>query len=109
MKLKDATPFGVIIEAWERLPEIENTKGQAIVFLDKRSGKVRTAYDYEEFYEHEDIIFVLNNRNKDEARERWQTETGSIIIGSVQNIYRKFKNEIRSRITKLKEKHPHLA
>ena len=108
MKLKDATPFGVIIEAWEHLPEVENTKGEVIVFLDKKSGKVRTIYGYKEFIQHEDIIFVLNNRNKDEAREEWQTGT-DYIGGAVPNIYRRFKNEIRSRITKLKEKHPHLA
>ena len=108
MKLKDATDFEVVIEAWERLPEVENTKGEVIVFLDKKSGKVRTAYDYEEFYEHEDIIFVLNNRNKDEAREEWQTGT-DYIGGAVPNIYRRFKNKIRYKILKLKEKHPHLA
>jgi len=109
MRIKDATAFEVVITAWETLPEYGNTNGQAIVFVDTRTGKVRTIYDYEEFIQQEDIIFVLNERNKDEAREKWQTETEIYIIGSVPNIYKKYKKRINKRLQEIQKKYPHLA
>ena len=107
MRIKDATAFEVVIAAWEALPEYGNTNGQAIVFLDTRTGRIRSTYNFKEFFD--DVIFVLNEKNRDEAREKWQTETKDYVIGPVPNIYKKHKNEINKRIKEILQKYPHLA